>query len=135
MNFDMSNELKDQSSLSEQDDNIVDISPSIVLDNDESTLSYSAEKMANSVVEQFFGEIQTNDDDTKFAKCLLCRTIVKQSSTSTYNYGRHVQRKHAKEMDKWKGELETKKSNVEKKQPTIRQSFGQPGTFYLNDMS
>jgi hypothetical protein len=44
-----------------------------------------------------------------------------------------VQRKHTKEMDKWKIALGTKKSGTSKKQPTIRQSFGHPGKLSLNN--
>ncbi len=98
----MPNELRDQSLLTNQDDDILDISSSIVVDDNNTLLFYNAEKMANTVVEQFFDEMKTNDDGIKSAKCLLCRTIMKQSTTSTYNYGRHVQCKHSKEMDKWK---------------------------------
>ncbi len=71
----MSKELRDQSLLTEQDDDIVDISSSIVADNNNTISLYSAEKIANTVVEQFFDEIKTNDDGTKSAKCLLCRTF------------------------------------------------------------
>ena len=90
--------------------------------------------MASTILEQFFDEVKKDDADTKFAKCLLCRTIVKQSTTSTYNYGRHVQRKHKKEMDQWKIGLETKKLDTDKKQPTIRQSFEQPGKLSLSNI-
>ncbi|CAF1246540.1 unnamed protein product, partial [Didymodactylos carnosus] len=105
---------------------IADISSSIVVYNNNTISLYNAEKMASTIVEQFFDEIKTYDDGTKSAKCLIGRTIVKQSTTSTYNYGRHVQRKHTKEMDKCKIALETKKSDTSKKQPMIRRSFGQP---------
>ncbi len=51
------------------------ISSSIVADNNNIILLYSAEKIANTVVEQFSDEIKTNDGGTKSAKCLLCRTF------------------------------------------------------------
>ncbi len=81
----MSKELRDQSLLTEQDDDITDISSSIVVGNNNTLSLYNAEKMGLTVVEQFFDEVKTNDDGTKFAKCLLCRTTVKQSTTSSYN--------------------------------------------------
>ena len=127
----MSKELSDQSVITVQDDDFEDLS-SVVADNNDTISLYNAEKTANTILDQFFDEIKSYDDGTKSAKCLLCRTIVKQSTTSTYNYGRHVQRKHTKEMDQWKIKLETKVSSTDKKQPTIRQSFGQPGKLCLN---
>jgi len=97
----MSERTHNQSSLTEQDDDYNEPSSPIVVDHDDTLPLYNTEKMANNVLEQFFDEIKTHDDGTKSAKCLLCRTVVKQSTTSTYNYGRHVHRKHTKEMDKW----------------------------------
>jgi hypothetical protein len=128
----MSQELRNQSLLTEQDDDIAEIS-SIVVDSNNTMSLYNSEKVANTILEQFFDEIKTYDDGTKSAKCLICRIIVKQSASSTYNYGRHVQRKHTKEMDKWKISLETKKADTSKKQPTIRQLIGQPGKLSLNN--
>ncbi|CAF4068078.1 unnamed protein product, partial [Rotaria sordida] len=102
----MSKQVNDtSSSLTEQDNELHGSSSSVTVDNNPT--------------------IQTDSDGTKFAKCLLCNIIVKQSSNSTYNYGRHVQRKHKTEMDQWKAEVECKKSENVKKQPTIQESFGQ----------
>ncbi|CAF4847097.1 unnamed protein product, partial [Rotaria sp. Silwood2] len=121
----MSSETNNQSLLAEQDDSSNDSSSLIVVDHHDTLPMDNTEKVANSVLEQFFDEIKMHDDGTKSAKCLICRTIVKQSTTSTYNYGRHVHRKHSKEMNEWKLRLENKKSNNTKKQPTIEKSFGQ----------
>ncbi|CAF4794943.1 unnamed protein product [Rotaria socialis] len=121
----MSKTTNDQSSLAEQDDDSNTSSSSVVIDASDILPSYNHEKIANSVVEQFFYELKTHDDGTKSAKCLLCHSIVKQSTTSTYNYGRHVYRKHMKETNKWKLALDSKKSNKSTKQSTVQQSFGQ----------
>ncbi|CAF2164772.1 unnamed protein product [Rotaria magnacalcarata] len=121
----MSKTTYDQSSLAEQDDDSNTSSSSVVIDASDILPSYNHEKIANSVVEQFFCELKTHDDGTKSAKCLLCHSIVKKSTTSTYNYGRYVYRKHKKETNKWKLALDTKKSNNSTKQSTVQQSFGQ----------
>ena len=42
-------------------------------------------------------------------------SYVRQSVSSTYNYERHVQREHWKEMAEWKTRLETKESDTSKK--------------------
>ena len=123
----MANESNDQSFSIQQDDDILDISSSTVIDDDILIPLHNLEKIANTVLEQFFDEIRTDGDGTRFAKCLLCHTVVKQSTSSTFNYGRHIQRKHSQEMNKWKAALENKRSNMAKKQPSIRRSFEQPG--------
>ncbi|CAF1080218.1 unnamed protein product [Adineta ricciae] len=87
--------------------------------------AFDNDKSLNTVLEQFFKDLKTLDDGSKSARCILCSTIVKQSTTSTYNYGRHVHRKHKKEMELWKAEVVSRKVDDQKKQPTINQSFGQ----------
>ena len=94
-----------------------------VVDND--SVAFDNEKNLNFVLEKFFKDLKTHDDGSKSARCILCDTIVKQSTSSTYNYGRHVHRKHNKEMQLWKAELVSRKVDDQKKQPTINQSFGQ----------
>ncbi|CAF3274319.1 unnamed protein product [Rotaria socialis] len=131
----MSKTTNDQSSLAEQDDDSNTSSSSVVIDASDILPSYNHEKIANSVVEQFFYELKTHDDGTKSAKCLLCRSIVKQSTTSTYNYGRHVYRKHMKETNKWKLALDSKKSNKSTKQSTVQQSFGQRSRLSLDNIT
>ena len=132
----MSIQLNGQASSStEQDDDFSESSPHVVVVNNDTVPSYNVEKIANTVLEQFFDELKTYDDGTKSAKCLLCRTVVKQSTSSTYNYGRHIQRKHTKEMDQWRKGLENKGSDSGKKQPTIPQSFGQRGKLPLNNIA
>ena len=89
-NFTMSKESCDQSFLADndEDEDIIDISVSTVVDNNNTIPLYNAEKMASTILEQFFDEVKKDDVDTKFAKCLLCRTIVKQSTTSPSKHRR-----------------------------------------------
>lgn len=119
----MSRKRDDELSLSENDDDTNESSSPIIIDDNTTLPSYNSEKMANTALQQFFYNIRTHDNGTKSAKCLLCHTIVKQSTTSTYNYGRHVERKHSTEMNKWKSRLQNNNLNSSRKQPTIQQSF------------
>lgn len=123
----MANESNDQSFSTQQDDDILDISSPILIDDDILIPLDNLEKIANTILEQFFNEIRIDGDGTRVAKCLLCHTVVKQSTSSTFNYGRHIQRKHSQEMNKWKAALESRRSIIAKKQPSIRRSFEQPG--------
>jgi hypothetical protein len=135
-NFAMSKQVNGESpSLTEHDNELQELSSSVIVDNNHIMQLNNTEKTVNTVLEKFFNDIKTNNDGTKSAKCLLCGIIVKQSSTSTYNYGRHVQRKHQKEMDQWKAEVECKKSDNVKKQPTIQQSFGQRSKSLSNNIT
>ena len=128
INSTVANESNNQSFSNQQDDDILNISSPILIDEDDIPIPLdNLEKIANTVLEQFFNEIRIEEDGTKFAKCLLCHTVVKQSTSSTFNYGRHVQRKHSQEMNKWKVALESKRSIIAKKQPSIRRSFEQSG--------
>ncbi|CAF1676556.1 unnamed protein product [Rotaria magnacalcarata] len=131
----MSKTTYDQSSLAEQDDDSNTSSSSVVIDASDILPSYNHEKIANSVVEQFFCELKTHDDGTKSAKCLLCHSIVKKSTTSTYNYRRYVYRKQKKGTNKWKLALDTKKSNNSTKQSTVQQSFGQRSRLSLDNIT
>ena len=101
----------------------MDESSSIVLvTNDDSQVKYD-DKQMNTVLEKFFRDVTTHADGTKSAKCALCKTIVKQSTTSTFNYGRHVQRKHQAAFESWRSNTERRKAESQK-QPTIHQSLG-----------
>ncbi len=112
------------SSCNKDNDDFDELSSITVIDNSNPIpIPFINEKKANTVLEKFFGDIKKHDDGTKSAKCLLCNKIVKQSTTSTFNYGRHVHRKHSKEMEQWKSEMESRKTDNSNKQPTIRQLF------------
>ena len=103
-----------------------DSSPALTIADENSATAISNKgKLSETLTDQFFDEIQAHEDGTKSGKCLLCQTVVKQSTSSTFNYGRHIQRKHKKEMDEWKLALGNKKSDNAKKQPTLQQLFGQ----------
>ena len=135
-NFAMSNDLCNPSSTAPvQNDDHDESSSPVVVDSNDAISLYNAEVVADTVLEQFFDELKTHDDGTKSAKCLVCRTVVKQSTSSTYNYGRHVERKHKTQMDQWKVTLHNKEKVKDKKQPTIQQSFGQRSKLFLNDIS
>ena len=61
----------------ENNDDTMESSSLIVINDDTTILSYDNEKMANTILEQFFYNIKIHDDATKSAKCLLCHTVVK----------------------------------------------------------
>ena len=56
-------ELRDQSLLTEQDDDIADISSSFVLDNNNTISLYNPEKMASTIIEQFFLRVRRRRND------------------------------------------------------------------------
>ena len=105
------------------DENVDDSSSIILVANNDSSL-INDDKQGNTVLEKFFWEVTTHADGAKPAKCVICKAIVKQSTSSTYNHGRHVQRKHQKAFEAWKSEVESRKVD-NAKQPSIQQSFSQ----------
>jgi hypothetical protein len=120
----MSKEACDLSPPSlDHNDDVARSSSIIVIDSDDRTPLYDATKVANHVLQQFFDDVHTDEDGIKSAKCLLCRMIIKQSTESTFNNKRHVERKHRSEMDRWQTALEMKKKVEGKKQPKVQQSF------------
>lgn len=110
-------------SSSIDDDNVVDLS-SVILGRNDDSLSKNEDKEGNTVLEKFFHDVTAHADGTKSAKCVICKAIVKQSTSSTFNYGRHVQRKHQKAFEAWKSEVESRKAE-KPNQPTIQESFSQ----------
>lgn len=119
----MSKEPSDLSSLpTEHDDEVPHPSSIVVIDSDDRTSLYDVKKVAPHVLQQFFDDVRT-DDGVKSARCLLCDIIIKQSTESTFNYKRHVERKHKVEMDRWQAELEMKEKVKDKKQMKLQQSF------------
>jgi hypothetical protein len=121
--FFMSTGPRDLPSASNHPDNIARSSSVIVLDSDDRTAYYDASKTAKHVLQQFFHAVQSESDSIKSAKCLICRMVIKQSTESTFNYKRHIERKHKMEMDQWQIELEMKKQVELKKQVKVRESF------------
>jgi hypothetical protein len=73
----MSKQVNDPSSLTEQDDELYELSSSINVDNNHTIQLNNTEKTANTVLEKFFDDVKTSNDGTKSAKCLLCNIIVK----------------------------------------------------------
>jgi hypothetical protein len=56
-------ELRDQSLLTKQDDDIADISSSFVLDNNNTISLYNPEKMTSTIIEQFFLRVRRRRND------------------------------------------------------------------------
>ena len=97
----MSEDHADQPSASKHVNNSECSSSVIIIDRDDRLASYDASKAAKNVLRQFFHAVQTDGDGIKSVKCLLCRMVIKQSTDSTFNYERHIERKHKLEFDQW----------------------------------
>lgn len=119
----MSKDSRDSSSASNHLDSIALSSPEMAIESGDCVALYDATKTASHVLQQFFHAIETENNGIKSAKCLICRMIVKQSPDSTFNYKRHVERKHKVELDQWQAALQMKKRGEDKKQAKVRESF------------
>lgn len=106
----------------DDDDDDLRSSPVIIIDNDRNSL-YDANKVADHILQQFFNDVHTGNDGIKSAQCLLCRVVIKQSAESTFNYKRHIERRHTSQLDRWRAALIMKKKIGGNKQLTVRECF------------
>jgi zinc finger BED domain-containing protein 1 (E3 SUMO-protein ligase ZBED1) len=71
--------------------------------------------------------------ETKSALCLLCKTTVKKSGDSTFNFVRHVKRHHLDAYNTWTKTLVIQEEKMQSKQPSIKDAMSSPrGTKYTS---
>ncbi|CAF1194011.1 unnamed protein product [Didymodactylos carnosus] len=94
------------------------------------SIQYDDTKIAPTCLAQFFISYNT---ETKSAVCLLCKSTVKKSGDSTFNFVRHVKRNHGDAYNTWTMALATKEEKIQSKQPSIKDAMNSPrGTKYTS---
>jgi hypothetical protein len=95
------------------------------------TSPYDPNKIATTCLGQFFNNYNAQ---TSSASCSLCKTSVKKSGDSTFNFVRHVKRHHLGAYNDWKKDLTAKQEQCQLKQPSIKNALMSPrGTKYTHD--
>ena len=95
------------------------------------TNPYDPSKIATTCVGQFFNNCNVQIGS---ASCSLCRTSVKKSGDSTFNFVRHVKRHHLGAYNDWKKNLAAKQEQCQLKQPCIKNALMSPrDTKYAHD--
>jgi hypothetical protein len=114
------------------DDDVIVHDPTIASDSTtkDKSIQYDDTKILPTCLAQFFIDYNI---ETKSALCLLCKTTVKKSGDSTFNFVRHVERHHVDAYNTWTKALVTKEEKIQSKQPSIKDSMNSPrGTKYTS---